>query len=229
MMTSFAEIKQLFSLSATNGYTPAEMQNCLENFGKLPEVLYDYYTQLGKVEHLNNTQDQLLDPDKMRFSPNGDFVIFYAENQWACVWAIRKEELEAIDPPVYMSFDEEKWSVETDRTSLFLVAMANLQATFGLPYSSEEFSSITTAELEIIQTHFKKKTAAFSKWIGIDFYGNHENDVVAVMKNEGYFDMMYASGNKLQFDELYKKLNLLGHKIYRKFIQTIGRRCVWVG
>ncbi len=209
-MTEFNEIRQLFDITENNGFSEEEIsvfKNVCEN---IPKVLFNYYLQLGKIKELNQTQDRLIEPEKLRLSKNNDFLIFYVENQWACVWGIDKNDLNIDNPPVYMSYEEQKWSKETNLLTDFLKAMASLQAVFALQFGLEEFAYINNEELKIIEENFKKRDFSFSKWIGIDFYGNLENDVIAVQKNNDYYDLIYASNNEQQFIKMNNILSKLG-------------------
>lgn len=209
-MNTFSAIKQLFDITADNGFQEKEIleyKNFCEN---IPQILIEFYTQLGKVEKLNQTQDQLLEPKKLKWSTNKDYLIFYIENQYVCVWGISKNDLNSENPPVYVSYDEVSWQIETKNLLDFLNAMANLQAVFSLEFSSEEFVYINKDELKIIENNFKKRDFYFSEWIGISFYGNFGNDVIAVMKNNQNYDMIYASNNKNQFETMHKILDKLG-------------------
>lgn len=105
-MTEFNKIKQLFVITENNGFSETEISIIKNICNDIPKVLIDYYSQFGKIKELNHTQDRLLAPEKLRFSKNGDFLIFYEENQCACVWGIDKNDLNADNPPVYMSFEE---------------------------------------------------------------------------------------------------------------------------
>jgi len=209
-MTDFKEIRILFDITEDNGFSVEELSVFKNTCETIPKVLFDYYAQLGKIKELNQTQDRLIEPEKLKLSKNQDFIIFYVENQWACVWGIYKNDLNIDNPPVYMSYDENEWSKETNYLTDFFKAMANLQAVFALPFSSQEFAYINNEELNIIRAKFKKREFSFSKWIGIDFYGNFEDDVIAVLKNDNYYDLIYASNNDQQFTEMNKILGEFG-------------------
>ena len=211
-MTDFSYIKTLFHIKENNGFLEKEMQKMKNTTLNIPKVLYDYYIQLGKMIALNQTQDMLLTPEKILWSKNENYLIFYAENQWACVWAIQKEDLTTENPPVYMSKDQEKWEKEFATLTDFLNAMANLQAVFSLPFSSEEFLFINEDELATIKKNFQKKENNFTKWIGIDFYGNFTTDIIAVFNNEKYYDVTYASLNKENFKKIDNLIGDLGEK-----------------
>lgn len=211
-MTDFNYIKTLFNIQENDGFTDEELQNIRKISPNIPKVLYDYYFQLGKIVQLNQTQDTLLLPKQVQWSKNEDYLIFYAENQWACLWAIRKEDLTEENPPVYMSKDEATWEKEFNTLTDFFNTMANLQAVFGLDYTSEDFLFINEEELEFIRQNFQKKPYTFSKWIGIDFYGNSDSDVIAVFNNGTYYDMCYASANEEHFKEIDSRIGNLGEK-----------------
>lgn len=211
-MTDFNYIKTLFNIKENDGFTDEELQNIRKISPNIPQVLYDYYFQLGKIVKLNQTQDTLLLPKQVQWSKNEDYLIFYAENQWACLWAIRKDDLTKGNPPVYMSKDEETWEKEFETLTDFFNAMANLQAVFGLDYTSEDFLFINEEELEFIRQNFQKKPFTFSKWIGIDFYGNADSDVIAIFNNGTYYDMCYAAVNEEYFKEIDSRIGNLGEK-----------------
>lgn len=211
-MTDFDIIKKLFNITENNGFSADEISVFKRVCENIPKTLYDYYFQLGKAKALNQTQDSLIVPSKLKFSKTEDYLIFYAENQWACVWGISKSDLDLDDPPVYMSYDEKEWGRETSCLTDFFKAMANLQAVFALPFSSQEFLRINKFDLEAIRSKYKKREFCFSKWIGIEFYGNNENDVIAVMKNDDYFDLIFASNDEEQFKGMNKILSEFGGK-----------------
>lgn len=201
----FCQIKQLFHLDGTHGLTDDEIDAHTLITPQLPKVLYRYYQELGANHVVNHTQDDLLTPSELYFSKNGEYLVFYAENQKACVWSIHKDELSLDNPPVYHSFDGQIWQKEHETLSDFLYLMANVQAVFGLPYVSEAFIAIDDDTKAMIQQHFKKR-GTFGCWLGMEIFGNHADDVVVVWQNDGYYDVAYGSAVKAQFDELDKLL-----------------------
>lgn len=209
-MTNFSSIRKLFEITENNGFSVEETTTFLQDINSIPKILQDYYLQLGKIKNLNQTQDSLIEPSNLKYSKNEDFLVFYAENQWACVWGVHKNDLEKDNPPVYMSYDELEWLVEFEKLSDYLDAMANLQATFGLAYTAEEFLMINESELDTIKQNYKKRDFEFTQWIGIQFYANNDNDVITVMKNNDYYDLIYASGNDEQFEAMHEELVQLG-------------------
>lgn len=209
-MNEFDKIKRLFGINFNNGFSLEEIRVHAKICSVIPKILYDYYFQFGKINELNHSQNNLLEPNKLRFSTGGDYLIFYAENQYACVWGIRKDDLKLDNPSVFMSVDEIEWKKEFNSLFDFFISMANLQAVFSLPFNCGEYQFIEEKEFKIIKESFKKKEYQFVHWIGIEFYGNFDNDVIAVMKNGIFFDLLYASGDKSQFEKINKTLFSLG-------------------
>lgn len=210
-MTDFSTIKKLFHITESIGFTNDEIQVVKDIFGDLPAVFVDYYTELGKIENLNQTQDLLIVPERFQYFKHNDYLIFYYENQRACVWGIHKDDLSKDNPPVYMSFDEKEWNLETETLTDFFTAMAYLQAGFGLDFYSECFYEMDDKALKFIDENFKNKGVAFKQWAdGINFYGNHEDDVIIVMSNNQIF---YSSNTENHFLEMDKVLSKLGSEL----------------
>ncbi|WP_237732254.1 hypothetical protein [Flavobacterium sp. UGB4466] len=65
-MTNFSTIKKLFHITESNGFADSEMEAVKNIFGALPEVFVDYYTELGKIQNLNHTQDLLIVPERFQ-------------------------------------------------------------------------------------------------------------------------------------------------------------------
>lgn len=120
-MTDFSTIKKLFHITESCGFTTDEIQVVKDIFGDLPKVFTDYYTELGKIQNLNHTQDLLITPERFQYYKHDDYLIFYSENQRACVWGIHKDDLSKSDPPVYMSEDQKIWKPETQTLTVFLL------------------------------------------------------------------------------------------------------------
>jgi hypothetical protein len=207
-MTDFSTIKKLFHITGPNGFSNDEIQIIKNNFGSLPQVFVDYYTELGKIQKLNNTQDSLVAVDRLINYATDEYLIFYTENQHACVWGIHKDDLSKNNPPVYMSFDEQEWNLETETLTDFFTAMAYLQAGFGLEFTLEDFYELNDKELGFIKENFKNKGVSFSQWLGgINFYGNHDDDVIII---ESTNQMFYSSNTEEHFVEMDKVLSKLG-------------------
>ncbi|RUT71028.1 hypothetical protein D0817_07790 [Flavobacterium cupreum] len=210
-MADFSIIKKLFHITETNGFSNDEIQTVKNIFGKLPGILVDYYAELGKVQNLNHTQDLLIIPERLQYYKHTDYLIFYSENQKACVWGIHKDDLLKDNPPVYMSYDEKQWYLETESLTDFFTAMAFLQAGFGLEFPKNTFYELEKHELKFISENFKNKGYSFKKWLeGICFYGNYDDDVIVLQATNQLF---YAANTKEHFVELDSVLSSLGTEL----------------
>ncbi len=211
-MTDFSMIKKLYTITKATGFSHKEIRSIQSIFGNLPQVLIDYYSELGKDKRLNDTQDSLIMPDQFQHFKHNDYLIFYCENQRSCVWGIHKDDLSKPNPPVYMSENEKEWSVEADKLSDFLTAMAYLQAVFALEYYPETFYEIEQGDLLYIRTHFANKGVSFKQWTcGIEFYGNHDDSIIIVMG--GGQQLTYSTDNKDHFEEMDVLLSKLGSEM----------------
>lgn len=207
-MTDFSIIKKLFGITEPSGFSENEITIVKNIFGDLPKVFIDYYAELGKIENLNHTQDSLVIPERFKYFKNDDYLIFYYENQRACVWGIHKNDLSKSNPPVYMSYDEEEWNLETETLTDFFAAMAFLQAAFALEFNADCFYEVDNEALKFIDENYTNKGVSFKQWTeGINFYGNHEDEVILIMGNNQLF---YSSNTEEHFLEMDKVLSKLG-------------------
>ena len=210
-MTDFSTIKKLFHITEPNGFSIDQIQVVKDIFGNLPQVFIDYYTELGKIQNLNHTQDLLIVPERFQYYKHDDYLIFYSENQKACVWGIHKDDLSKSNPSVYMSYDEKEWNLETETLTDFFTAMAFLQAGFALKYTAECFYEIDDKALKFIDENYTNKGVSFKQWTeGINFYGNHDDDVIILMSNDQIF---YSSNTENHFLEMDKALSKLGSEL----------------
>jgi hypothetical protein len=210
-MTDFSTIKKLFHIEEPNGFNNDEIQIVKNIFGNLPKVFMDYYAELGKIQNLNHTQDLLIIPERFQYYKHDDYLIFYSENQRACVWGIHKDDLSKSDPPVYMSEDQKIWNLETETLTDFFTAMAFLQAGFGLEFPGNTFYELEPHELDFITENFDSKDVSFRQWLdGINFYGNYDDDVIVIMAGNQLF---YASNSQEHFSEMDEVLSKLGEEL----------------
>lgn len=207
-MTDFSIIKKLFKITEPNGFSNDQIQNIKDIFGQLPQVFVDYYMELGKIQNLNHTQDSLIVPERFQYYKHDDYLMFYSENQKACVWGIHKDDLSKTNPPVYMSSDEKDWNLETETLTDFFTAMAYLQAIFGLEFGCDTYYQLEQSDLNVVVENFQNKGFSFKQWLqGISFYGNYDDDVIMISSN---YDMFYAANTEAHFIELDKVLSKLG-------------------
>ncbi|MNS94249.1 hypothetical protein D3C72_1284610 [compost metagenome] len=150
-------------------------------------------------------------PERFQYFRHNDYLIFYYENQRSCVWGIHKDDLSKANPPVYMSFDEKEWNLETETLTDFFTAMAFLQAGFALEFPGNTFYEIEPKDLDFIIKNYSNKGVSFKQWLeGIQFYGNHADDVIVIM---GGNQMFYASNSQEHFIEIDEVLSQLGKEL----------------
>lgn len=195
----FNEIRKLYHIKGNCGFSEAKIQEACVQFGELPLVLKEYYRQLGKVDGLNHAQNHLCEPDHLIQVP--DYVIFYKENQYVVQWALKKDELNQDNPPVYCAWDEKSFSMESKTLTEFLTGMAYFQAVFALPYCSDEIYQVTEKQAERIRQNYQKKNCELKQWLSITFYGNEEDEIVYLGENNDY-DLIYSSSNKKHYERL---------------------------
>lgn len=142
----FEEIRALFAIEENNGFSEEELLEACRKYGNIPEVLKQYYLQLGKIVSLNRSQNILCGPDE--WIEAGDYWIFCKENQYVAQWAVKKSDLMLDNPPVYCSQDEKNFNLECEKLYDFLCAMAGFQAaSWGLPYCTEEIYYLKEEQL----------------------------------------------------------------------------------
>jgi hypothetical protein len=208
----FTQIRTLFGIEEDCGFTEVEMQPFFSVVEQMPQLLYDYYTTLGKHQALNQTQDCLVTPkSNLALFNNPDYFVFYTENQNCCLWAIAKGDLGEENPKVYVSYNQKEWQVECDTLSEFLLAMAHLQAVFALPYTYEGFKLITSEDLAAIKSHFPKKPFTIRHWLqGVELYGGATDSIVVL---DGGEQLVYASSSESSFEEMDRFLENIGEEM----------------
>ena len=203
----FEEIRELFAIHADDGYAQNEIDAVCDRYGGLPEILKQYYLQLGKIVPLNQQQNRLLAPEKM--IDVGEYLIFYVENQYVAQWALKISDLAQNNPPVYCAPDEKTFKLECETLYDFLLAMASFQAgSWGLSYSSEAIYYLKEEDLSKIAAKYGKRSYALHQWIDISFYGNRGDEIICVLGGE---QMQYGSSNREHFKEMehfVEQLNL---------------------
>jgi len=206
-MFEFNEIKTLFSVKeSSHGFSEEEMIECEKYLGKrLPEVLRQYYLQLGKNKEINQTQDNLALPNELEFSEDG-FVIIYIENQVVWEAGIKFSEFEAENPNVFLSYDQKNWDFEIGNLYNFLTAEAFLQALFALPFNANSCDVGKEKEL-FIRQNWKESDFKSYLW-GTDFFQNSADEIVAIMKSENQIDVFIGANNEAKFLETDKTLNI---------------------
>jgi hypothetical protein len=199
---AFKEISKLFNIKGQIGFAEADIAEAERKTGTIPDVLRVYYRELGAHEALNRTQDRLLGPRELR--ETDDLIIFYTENQDVCEWGIRKSDWQKPDPPVYRSYDRAEWTLEAERLSDFLAAMARFQAVFSYEYSSD-FLFLSPLDARKIRAAFRRKEFTGFHYLDAEFFGWHKA-ILVLLKNGESYDLLYSAPGEARFIALDKKV-----------------------
>lgn len=107
------------------------------------------------------------------------------------------------NPPVYITEDGENFYEESDSLSDFLCTMAHLQGMWGLDYGCEEILDIEKDAVDVIRNKYKKKDIqSLKKWMNVEFYGNHDDEVIALINNDDYYNLCYAANDEEHFENM---------------------------
>lgn len=206
-MSDFTLIKQLFAIGEGLGCSEKEIQAAVDKYQALPQVLCDFYRQLGR-EGFNQVQDSLCLPEDL-FTVGEDYLCFYTENQGVVYWCIKLSDLQADNPPVYCTYDSQEFLLETDHLEDFLIAISFLQSVFALPFSSEAFYWLTAEELQLLKQHFQTKNYSISQWLDVAFLGNHDDEILVLyaIDEEDGIQLAYASSSQEHFEAINQFVN----------------------
>jgi hypothetical protein len=205
-LTYFKLIKELFKIENLYGYELTDIEFAKRKLGNLPKVLVDYYYELGKIDKLNYTKDNLISIEDLHII-DYNFMPIYYENKSLSAWSIKSSEMYLENPPVYYSSDRENWKLEFLKLSDFLDSIAHKQAIFGLKYNTGDFYEITDEEFSLIKKNMKKKNLEIPQRWAIEFYGDYNDSVVAITEGfEGLYQMTYSSSSE---DHFYKMNDFL--------------------
>ncbi|MEC0090794.1 hypothetical protein [Paenibacillus macquariensis] len=204
-MTDFTAIRNLFHITESCGFDVKELQPWISRNGSIPEVLKDYYLELGAHPQLNGSQDFLIKPKDFHQYENDDYLTFYLENQGACVWGIRREDVAVSNPPVYENYGREEWYQTSESLTEFLHAMAYFQAVISMEFSNEEYWQIDEQVVEGIKMMFSSKQADSGLYTGVQFYGQ-AGEVIVVMNNRDEYLLIFSAEDEQRFDALHATL-----------------------
>ena len=207
--TDFSKIKQLFGINSPNGFPENEITGILNLVGTLPNILIDYYNELGNYD-FNYGLDNLIRLNEKngiyeyKNYMNEKYVIICCAIENAYSAAIKKTNLLEKNPPVYFSFDMEHWEIGCDNLYNFIHGFAFICAAVNL----KNVGSFNTNDNRkaFIRNNFKNKGIKFTNWItygDIEFYGDYDDTII--MLNEE-ISSYYASNNKNHFTEMENKL-----------------------
>lgn len=109
-----------------------------------------------------------------------------------------------------MAYDEDKeWVKESETLTEFFIAMAYMQGSLGLPYTYEEMYEIEEDSADKIRNSFKNKHISMNTWMSVEFYGNNETDIIALIKNDGFYNVACGSLFEKNFNKIEEFINRL--------------------
>lgn len=217
-MESWEMFQKLYAVKKLQGYTDDEIAYIEHIFGKLPEVLENYYRIAGKTKAFQCGQDQWMLPKHFQsrsWLRELDHLILLNENQGACRAGIRREDLKLPDPPVYVSLDDKEWQVCAPTTSEFLKAALAYEATFVFAYCPEDFFVLEEDEFEVLTSRLTKYPFEMKNWMGditISLYANAEDNMVALL-HCGDIQMLYGAASKGGYEKLLMAIEELGEPL----------------
>ena len=120
-------------LGKSDGFSETAISQAEKRLGlTLPHVLREFYLLAGTRKDINETYNRLLAPEDLLIDDNT--LVFYEENQAACVWGVAVSNLSGGDPPVARKDSTDTvpvWEDDFDHASQFLTAMLFMQAVNG--------------------------------------------------------------------------------------------------
>jgi hypothetical protein len=205
MDIDFKKIRELYDINDNSfGLQETEIIECEDRLDlKLPEVLKEYYLQLGNHSGLNQTQDRLLLPHQLYLHDNG-YLVFYEENQAVSIWGIKQQDLTLENPSVYITFDEEEWTLE-NTLSNFLTSAGYLQSLFALPFSANAVA-ISVQEESFVKANWTNTEIGLKIW-NAEFFQNDLDEVLGLIKSDNQVDLFVATKAENRLKEIDKKLN----------------------
>ena len=65
------------------------------------------------------------------------------------------------------------------------------------------FYNIEKDVVDIIKNKYKKKDIpTLKKWMKVEFYGNHDDEVIALINNDYYYNLCYAANDQEHFENM---------------------------
>jgi hypothetical protein len=217
-MDYIQKIKLLYSLPQNNNYGIDEneiisIENELKI--KLPKILREYYSTLGKNKIVNNSFNRLFEPKEISFAKDKNYLVFYEENQGVVYWAINRNDIGNENAKVYGNYDPEDltqdWFIDSETIDNFLLSMAYWNGALeGLNFSAN-YSNDNGIEGNII----KNIEDNFTEIKGITnqqlrFFTNNDVEIIALtFETENKYNGIYiGTNNEEAYKSMLKKISI---------------------
>lgn len=206
-----AIIRKLYQLGdAPQGYPGDELSQAAERLDiRLPEVLRNYYTDLGKNIAVNAHHNRLLAPEDMYVTASG-YLVFYEENQGVAVWGISCDRLHEAHPPVCGSYDaeQEEWWEDSDSPEHFLLSMAYWNAALGGLRHMAMSEQVSPDIITMIEPRWPEHKGITNQYLR--FFTSDHSDILTVTTDaEGLATGLYiASDDPEKYTQIVEGLDI---------------------
>ena len=215
-----ALVRDLYGIDQPQGCTEEEIAAVREKFGTLPAVVEDFWRTFGRTPRLSYVQDDWMFPafyEKWGWPKDSKDLSLLCENQYVCEAAVLQKDLSLPDPPVYtrMAADDGPWQLSAPAVSDFLEAALTYEAVWSLPYSPDDFFSLTEEELEIIRSKLTKHSAVLRNWLEMEvtFYSSRPDNLLVVMDLGDEYQALYGGVTQESYQTLLEVMEGLGEPL----------------
>ena len=213
-------IRTLYSVNQLEGCTEQEIQAARDFFGALPKAVEDFWRAAGRTKQLACGQDDWQFPafyEKWGWPKDSKDLSLLCENQYVCEAAVLQKDFSLPDPPVYtrMAADDGPWQLSAPAVSDFLEAALTYEAVWSLPYSPDDFFSLTEEELEIIRSKLTKHSAVLRNWLEMEvtFYSSRPDNLLVVMDLGDEYQALYGGVTQESYQTLLEVMEGLGEPL----------------
>jgi hypothetical protein len=217
-MDYIQRIKLLYNLPQNNTYGISEneiilMENNLKI--KLPKILREYYLTLGNNKNINNSFNRLFEPKEISFTEDGNYLVFYEENQGVVYWAINKNDMENENPRVYGNYDPDDltqdWFIDSETTDNFLLSMAYWNGVleglnFSANYSND--SGIESNIIKNIEDNFSEIKGITNQQLRFFTDRNIEIIVLTFDTKYNYNGIYIGTNDEEAYKNIVEKINI---------------------
>lgn len=204
-------VAQLYKpLSSGDGFSDDEVTSAEQRLGfRLPRLLREFYLLAGRRRDLNHAHNQLVHPDDLRIEDEN--LVFYVENQGACIWGVVAEDLDVADPPVargdsLAGIAHWAWEPESEPLSSFLLAMLCWQAVMGGMAYSAGVNGVDAQVEETIGAHWRALDVG-AQWSGLRPYIG-DGQILCLMGAQPRVDLYAGARSQKGLAEVEELLNV---------------------
>jgi len=206
-MDYIQRIKTLYNISENCGYSEKEIVETENNLNiKFPKVLREYYAVLGKNEVLNESHNILFKLNDIDLADDEKYLVFYEENQGACIWGIDKNVLEDDNPKVYRKDSledktKEKWVLHSKTMEGFLLSISYVNGVMqGLDFCGIYEGIVENKIIEMFERDY-------SEIKDLETYQTrYFTNGTEIIMTDGY--IWIGTNNKESYQNMLEKINV---------------------